>query len=418
MAFTTYALVGERLNHLARAVTAPSSSPAADSTWPLTSVYDSAPQTAFRWGSAAADPKITVDLQMITNGGFETGDLTGWTTTGTVSVAFANPRTGTYYATISDGGTIYQDVICRSGEKIHVEAYIRQAIASGTGTVTVQNLYTGKYYNGSAWASSGSIGTNTTTNYIAQQADIVLEALSVTHSPLITIRITVTCTGGGSNTFVDDVAVWPWTDFCSVHGHKYVDPRLVVTLRSSTDNFSASDTSEATMTIAHPSFYTKITSNGRRYWQLRMTGTPRAAPFIGELVLGQVYTFANLPDHPTRAAWLFRAQRAQARGAGLRGGNISTVLLSAQDRTDVTLPFSFWSESEWLEFYREIQTRSEGGAFPIVLVPDASQAGVYLGMLAGQVGHSNELGYLKTGNSYYTATLPFAELPTLSSSLP
>ena len=60
-------------------------------------------------------------------------------------------------------------------------------VSGKRGTVTVQNLQTGNFWNGAAWAASGNIGTNATNVYASQSADPVVEDLSVTLSPLVTI---------------------------------------------------------------------------------------------------------------------------------------------------------------------------------------------------------------------------------------
>ena len=271
---STYVLAGERLNHLVGMVAAATVTPGSDSSYPTVNLYDESPSKPWRASSVAADIKITVDLQMTMNGGFESG-LTGWTTVGSVTTS-AVARTGSLAASIPDTAILIQDYTCRAGAKYHVGAWIRQLTGTGTGTVYVQCLETGKYWNGTAWVSSGNIGSNATTSYQEKSSDLVVEGLDVTLSPLVTIRLLFGSLGG-ANTLVDDVEFWPWTDFVGVFGHRYVEPIVAPTLRSSTDNFAASDTVEATLTIAQPAFYARLAAPvGRRYWQLRLTGTPRA----------------------------------------------------------------------------------------------------------------------------------------------
>ena len=51
-------------------------------------------------GLAAAADAVPAAATSITNGGFEAGSLTGWTSTGVTSVTTNNPHSGTYAAMV------------------------------------------------------------------------------------------------------------------------------------------------------------------------------------------------------------------------------------------------------------------------------------------------------------------------------
>jgi hypothetical protein len=100
-------------------------------TYELSSVYSN-------WTSTVASANTTVSCISLTNPGFETGDLTGWTCTGGTPTIVTSPvHSGTYAAQIVGGGTNVQCSQTVSGLSTnHTYTFAIWVNASGTtGTV-------------------------------------------------------------------------------------------------------------------------------------------------------------------------------------------------------------------------------------------------------------------------------------------
>ena len=192
----------------------------------------------------------------------------------------------------------------------------------------------------------------------------------------MTLRIYVRNEDNGA-AYCGDLYIYPAVNFVSIHGHNLA-PALTPELRSSTDNFSASDTLEKTLTITRPTFFGYLsTAIYRRYWQLDLNGTNVETPWIGELVLGYAETLTRSVE-TIGGRWVTAYLRDNVRSRTPTGEQYVTNIGGARRRA-LGLPFVLGAEAELLELRDEIMERTNHGARPLVIVPHSGESAVVHG---------------------------------------
>lgn len=416
-------LSGSALNALASGALA--CSPAIKAGFVLTDIHDGRPGTVYMPTSYNDTTTITADLNKTTNPTIDT-DTTGWTSA--VSGTAAATRTTTAGEFVGVGAlkcvggtgvaTWYQDITVRAGSRYQLDLQMRGDGASGNGVVRIFNLTTGNWLaaGGGSWASAAADAITGPTAAAFEQKTVPfqVESYQACRSDTVTIRVHLRAQASETAMF-DDVLLYPGIDFASVHGHS-IDPRWTVTLRSSIDNFSASDTAEATLTTAQPAFYSLLSAPVyRRYWRLRLswggtspTGTfSPAVPMIGEWVLG----LATAPTveflGPRLQAHGLREAMPQIRNESSVGVVGVTNLLRRPVPT-LTLPFKAFTASRWLELRTDLWERSGCGLYPVVLVPETGEGTVIYGLLRS-VSEPQRVGGVTA--PWYNGTIEIAGLP-------
>lgn len=373
-------------------------SPAADAKFPLAGFYDREPGSIFRFGSLAADSLITVDLGdgMGGFGGLNTwvggagGTPSGFTEVntggGTVTQDTVNKQEGAASAlfTPGAGGTCSIKITrpARSGWWHRLQQYSFNA-----GAVTqpllayVQNLQTGRWWNGSAWQSAQAPATTFGPNAAWTQDGINLkvEDYGVTLTETCQLEITYLMNSHATETNnLDLIEFLPGVDFLGLWGHN-LDPVLAITLRSSTDNFAGgagSGTIEATLTPYLGSFYAQLAARVyRRYWRVRLGGTNSSQsgnPYLGEGVLSQGLSLLQPPGYPMGVDLV----APQARVATPYSAPAVYSLGRVPHAAAIPLTFGFNSDEAMLEFQHELFYRSADGS-PAVIVPDTTKREAY-----------------------------------------
>ena len=304
---------GRYANLLARALSV-TLSPSADSLFPAANLYDGRPSRAGRHSSNGANPSITFDLAAFTPQG---------------------------------AGTL--NITARAGER-------RRITSSGTTSIAIRNLATLKYLtSGGAW-QVGSTSCLTG----AGSLDYQVEGFTACQAPYVTLQIVIT-----SGTSVWDQPRW---NALAVIGHN-LDPGLTCEMRSSTDNFSASNLLEVTGTILQPGFFMLDTGGiSNRYGRLLLTGTNSATPWYGEVLPCWFETAVDAPDIGLELQY----DEPQVRNTGPLG-DAYVYNLSPWPRRILRMAFDQSASSGAIETRQELVLRSRGGAYAILVAPVDSE---------------------------------------------
>jgi len=406
---------GELANLLARASSVTSTSAATN--YPLANAYDGRASEEFRFASAAVDSNITADLNLITNGDFETSTLSGWIDRSLGSGNLGDEELSTVHAgakamklvLATAGANNWAmrtwDKEVRAGERLTVSAWLR-----GNGTVysrlRVLNLQTGKYLTSAgAWSTVQDVGARQPATYAQTSVTFTVETFAQCLGPTATLRVICLATEA-SNTgtvYADDVYLWPSWRLASAHGHN-VGPCVTPEVRSSTDNFSGSDVLRATMALAAPTCYSYLSAVcDDRYVRLKLVGTNWQAPAIGELFVCLPLRLARHSDWGAELTWEHPDLVSETPG---KEQYVSS--LSAWPRRIFGLKFRFLSETQKAEALTEIFQRSRGRANPLILVPDASLGDVLLGRIDRSWTVRRTLAAHYEGNDLVVSELPFA----------
>jgi len=377
-------LTGSRFNQFGLGTV--SVDPAESAVAPKAGLYDSDPSTPHIAGSIQADSYMRVRLVGLTNPGFETSTLSGWTDndqgtgTSTETSTGAEVRSGTkaLKMTGSDAttnyGSRYQTITVTSGETR--KATVWSIPISGTGTIFSLYLYntrTLKYYNGTAWATTRAAAVSRiysgSSAYDSERVFYTIEDYSITRSETCSLRWEIVCPEG--ECAIDDVSDWPAVSFAGIFGHNYA-PTISPLVQYSSDG--SSWTTAATMTIQRPAFFATFSAIYAEYWQIKLSGTPLEAPYTGEAVLGQYTTCATSP------MWGIPKTR-NTPGVRARGpsGRPHVYSYATDPPQDIELTFSARTAAAAKELADGLWLRSGQGLYPVILVPIDTETDVYFG---------------------------------------
>jgi len=346
-----------------------------DANFPLTDLYDGRPTRPFRFNDDAdevADLSITADLNRVSNSGFETSTLDGWTENnsgdGSTAEDTTNVSTGSksLKCTVASSGVgeRYQDITVRSGERLKLDAGLR-----GDGTafarVRIENRHSGNWLqSGGTWSTAADVASRDTASFAASTLQFQVESFDDCGGLFtVTLRIHLRCTDVGDAWF-DDVLIYPATNFMSVHGHD-LSPVVTPEFHSSDDNFATDDNTEGTFTVVRGSMYVFLSSAiYEQFVRLKLSGTNVDVPWIGEGVVG----FAESATTGQRWNWRITHDVPQVRYE-TSGRETYVHRISNEALRTYRLRFRHFTLADWQEMLEEIWLRTYGGEHPIVMVP-------------------------------------------------
>jgi hypothetical protein len=374
----------------------------ANSLFPLSYLYDGIPSRAF---AAAAAGNLTVDIDgdILQNYGLVEGTFAAG-----VAPGFTNGSTGT--GTLAEEGTIvhlggstksqkvstgagpgvgraHRDILVRAGEVLTPDFWLR---TDGTATICVrlQDQQTGKWWDGAAWQASVSNWTthNTTTWTEKTPTAATLDSAVNWRAGLGWVRLSFvvdSATALGSGYF-DDCVLWPSCDFCGVFGHN-IPLGATVDFRSSTSSGWGSPTTEATLAVYQPSFYSILAAPvARRFWRVRITDAiALAALYMGQLVIGSTVTLTASPDYPVSVR-----RRTDHNRAVTRFGHPHVSAITQTPAREADLAFTLLPIAQFRELRDQIYLACNGDLNSLVAIPrDDDPEHCFFGRIDGALEH-------------------------------
>lgn len=353
----------------------------ADTYFPKTNLSVGFLHQPFKFGTSGTDRSVTIDLNIVQNGGFESGaDATsppaGWVygngTSFQIETAQNNDTGGAAsgrLTTTNHSG--YQLCSVRSGERMTLSWAIRgDSVAQAQ--FFVKNLHTGKYLNLStgAWQTSATADTQTAATWKTGSRTFTVENYATTRRDICSLQLACQQSGTG-NTYYDSIYLWPEVDFAAVFGHN-IETGITAEWRRDTAGFAGAGTLEVQPTVLQPSFYSSLgTSRSDRYWRFILGGTlgMYEVPWFGKLVLGQKYSFSTQANYGDEREL---DDSGQVRGTGGRA-----FVTMDYGRRIWSPEWRLLSDADYATF-SEIINRGRTGAYPTVLVPYDSDPGYCL----------------------------------------
>lgn len=380
---------GEKANILEQSVV--TSSPSAHAVDGLSGLSDGRPSIPTRFVSIPTNGYFQWDSNRSANGGLESAPLVGWVdrsqgagfsiadeptlvNAGAHALKLITAAVGSSFAQ----GT-YDILEVRAGQRCWWTCALR-----GDGTRTarfrIQNLVTGKYWNGTTWQTAAfDLATRSTATYATTSGVLTVESYAACRRPsgLVTLRLIAIATDATAGAaYADDMYIGPSWDLFSIHGHRYLDPVVTCEVLSGTDG-STFPTTRATPTIYQPSFYSWLaTPSDDRYGRIRFPGTALDLITIGEGFVGQALSLQEPENWPIEMKEIEPDVHMET-----ETGDAWVYTKTYHNRRALGMSFEFATHVAQEEARDEVFRRSRGRKTPMVIVPDTTRPEVILGRI-------------------------------------
>lgn len=373
-----------------------------DTDSPVSNIGVGRPGRSFKFAASATDDLITIDMNMLSNGSFETWTLTSvpddWTDSSDTSVPVTEETT-----LIVDGSSaiklgtdeveqasVYQDHLVAGGTVMTYIVYLRVGPTGGdaTASLKIEDRSASQWLNSSGtWqdadtdAASTTSATGPETNGYTKFTDTF--TVQGPADRVTCLRVIAKSIGVNGPGYADGIVLWPHLDidFASIHGHNLDAGVTAVQLRSKATAFTASasdGTLEATMTKNMPSFFTNLgTAVSRQFWRFVFVGQNQLPIEIGEAVLGVSATLTKQIHFSTQPAF---GERMPGARHTLASGETTQYNLTQYPHATISVDFNSF-KSDLDEVHDSLWVASSFGANPVVIVPDHTINRAYFGKL-------------------------------------
>lgn len=411
-------LVGSGYNHLARAAVAPVAGAADVVNGDVEALRDGTLEAPFLFGGAAGTSHLSLDLNQVTNGGFEAAFAGGLPAAATANATWRNltgagvtrvtadPYEGAA-SLVVDGGvgkSLDFDLRASAGEALNFQLAYRvvptELDVVSAAELRVQNQQTSRWLNvAREWQAAETFCARTSSEaWQFVTGRFAVEDFAACQSDRPILRFQLRCMLVDGTAQFDAFYVWPRITFASVHGHN-VPPGVACGVRSGPT--SSTPNLRALIAVAQPSMWATFPPVDERYWTWAATTPPDLRQIVlRELVLGQARTLLRQREDGAEETLIDPQDRTES-----DLGPLQAHLRTEHGRRRLAVRLKFPSDSEMAE-WREIMARSRNGAYPLVIVPDSLQPdGAMLCRVPPEWTRAHKIG------TFYESGAEFEELP-------
>lgn len=350
-----------------------------NSFYPKANLQNGYPWKPFKFGAAGTNIEFKFDTNLLTiaETGFEsysTGAAPGgrWVTlagTPTVEAAPAGGHGANSLRLNAAAESSGIDLVLAAGRDYGIN-FALYANGGEFIDVFVFNQETGKYWTaGGTWTTTKTaLQSHSAASWSVYNLNVLAEQPAWGYvGPTARFRIFAEKRSGTGTAFIDDIEMFPYCNFASLHNYREIPDGLTVLVQSSPDD--SVWTTRATL-VAGRRFrnYITFTTQVQRYWKFVISGTTVFIPSIGQPVLGERNVFITKPS------WgIVEAREMPKAGT-------ADIPLSMAGSPRYRFEMSWESKySAYQQIADQMLGASNFGDEPVVIVPDIADVEIVYG---------------------------------------